>query len=76
MINSNEARKSTAAHEVVHAALSELDEKRRNEILNLSKAQWEKETSTSLSKDEAEEFLAEEFKYYIENQKYKTRTIV
>lgn len=41
MINKNEARKSTAAHESVHAHLSEIGDKERRQILNAGKKQWE-----------------------------------
>ena len=76
VISSTEARKSTAAHETVHAALSELPDNKRKEILNASKRQWEEYTGRKLSEEQSEEFLAEEFKYYIENEKYKTKTLV
>lgn len=76
MLNTKEVRKTTAAHETVHAALSELPDNRRKEILNASKRQWEEYTGRKLSEEQSEEFLAEEFKYYIENQKYKTKTLV
>jgi hypothetical protein len=76
VISSTEARKSTAAHESVHAALSELPEKQRKQVLNASRSQWEEYTGRKLSEEQSEEFLAEEFKYYIENQKYKTKTLV
>ena len=41
VISTNEARKSTAAHESVHAALSELPEAQRKIIIETSKKQWE-----------------------------------
>jgi len=75
VISTNEARKSTAAHESVHAALSELPEAQRKVIVETAKKQWEKETKKTLTDDQAEEFLAEEFKYFIENKKYKTKTL-
>lgn len=75
VISSTEARKSTAAHEAVHASLSELPEAQRKIIVDTARKQWEVETKKQLTDEQAEEFLAEEFKYYIENQKYKTKTI-
>lgn len=41
VISSTEARKSTAAHEVVHASLSELPEDQRKLIIATAKKQWE-----------------------------------
>lgn len=76
MLSKKEVRKTTAAHESVHAALSELPDNKRKEVLNASKRQWEEYTGRKLSEEQSEEFLAEEFKYYIENQKYKTKTLV
>ena len=75
VISAQEARKSTAAHEAVHASLSELPEAQRKIIVATARKQWEEETKKQLTDEQAEEFLAEEFKYYIENQKYKTKTI-
>lgn len=75
VISSTEARKSTAAHEVVHASLSELPEAQRKIIIETARKQWETETQRKLTDEQAEEFLAEEFKYYIESQKWKTKTL-
>lgn len=72
MINRTQVRRSTAAHEVVHAQLSEIGDSRRKQVIQESKKQWGKD----LSDDKAEEFLAEEFKYYIEEKKYKTQNIL
>lgn len=75
VISSTEARKSTAAHEVVHASLSELPEAQRKIIIETARKQWETETQRKLTDEQAEEFLAEEFKYYMESQKWKTKTL-
>lgn len=75
VISSTEARKSTAAHEAVHASLSELPEAQRKIIVDTARKQWEEETQRKLTDEQAEEFLAEELKYYIEEKKWKTKTL-
>lgn len=75
VISAQEARKSTAAHEAVHASLSELPEAQRKIIIAAARKQWEEETQRKLTDEQAEEFLAEEFKYYIESQKWRTKTL-
>lgn len=75
VISSTEARKSTAAHEVVHASLSELPEDKRKILIDTARKQWQDASNPELSDEQAEEFLAEEFKYYIESQKWKTKTL-
>lgn len=75
VISSTEARKSTAAHEVVHASLSELPEDKRKILIDTARKQWQDASNPELSDEQAEEFLAEEFKYYIESKKWKTKTL-
>lgn len=75
VISSTEARKSTAAHEAVHASLSELTEDKRKILIDAARKQWQDASNPELSDEQAEEFLAEELKYYIESKKWKTKTL-
>jgi hypothetical protein len=74
VISTKEARKSTAAHEVVHASISQLSEDKKKVLIATAKKQWEKQAG-KLSDEQAEEFIAEEFKYYYDNKKFKTKSL-
>ena len=75
VISATEARKSTASHEVVHATISEMSQEARRVLLDTAKKQWEGVVGKKLSDDQAEEFIAEEFKYFSEDRKFKTESL-